>query len=450
MQSKEPSEIDPSIILLTNLDVWMLTGDVNRAGIGNQSLYNTLLGYAQHGYSVHMLTTSFALKDMTQIHPRVYIYRHQLQSYEALNRLRRMVGAIPGISANGNNCKESRITPVKSLKPQSLGMRVYARVFSWEMVQTARHLIQQKGLQPAFIYGHEIIGVHAASRLARQTGLPLITRFQGTELSQFLDRPDRVFSYTVHTGALRAPADLVIMANDGTQGDKILDLLGVEKERYRFYMNGVQRDIVYRPNVDRAKIRQALGIHDGQGFLLYTGRFFYWKRIDRHLHVLRRVRDAGIEFKAVFIGDGPERRSSQELAKSLDLNSCVLFLDPRPHTEVMDYMNACDIYISFQDLTNLGNPAIEACICGKCIVTTAVGGTTDLLSHNVNALVIEDKDDLEAIAAALEHVIRNPEERMRLAKGARERGKELKSWTERMDMEIEEVEAVLARKKASG
>ena len=56
------------MLLITHLDVWMLTPKTKRAGVGNQSLYNTLLGYARAGYEVHMLTTSTALAGMAPIH----------------------------------------------------------------------------------------------------------------------------------------------------------------------------------------------------------------------------------------------------------------------------------------------------------------------------------------------------------------------------------------------
>jgi len=63
----------------------------------------------------------------------------------------------------------------------------------------------------------------------------------------------------------------------------------------------------------------------------------------------------------------------RQLRQALQLEDRVLLLGGLPHREVMDYLNACDVYVAFHDLTNLCNPVIEACVCGKCIVTTAVG-----------------------------------------------------------------------------
>jgi glycosyltransferase involved in cell wall biosynthesis len=263
-------------------------------------------------------------------------------------------------------------------------------------------------------------------------------------LGQLLDAPARLQAHTVLVEAYRTPADLIIMANDGTRGNEVLDLLGVPRERYRFYMNGVVKDDVYRPEVDVAAIRRRHGIGEDEAFILYTGRFFYWKRIDRHLEVLARVAKRFDRFKAVFIGDGPEMDGVRALCRERGLQDRALFLGAMTHDQVMNYLNACDVYISFHDLTNLCNPAIEACVCGKCIVTSAVGGTTDLLTDGVNAAVVEPHDDVAAITEALLRVLEDPKERARLAQGAKRRGRDLKTWEERMVMEVAEVEKMLA------
>jgi len=432
--------VSRKMLLVTNLDVWLLSNKVRIPGAGNQSLYNTLLGYANAGYDIHMLTTSMVLKDVGPIHQRVHIHRMPL----------RLVDFAVTVSGFLN-----RLLPWRRRHPRAGGALrmevsrnyfIYSRYFRRVMSRRAVKLARQLG-GVDLIYGHEVQGALAGEAAAKALGVPLITRFQGTELSRFLDRPQEILKFKTRVAALRADADLVIMSNDGTQGDKVLDFAGVPRERYRFLMNGVVKDDVYRPGVDAAAIRRKLGIPDGHSFVLYTGRMFPWKRVDRLLRVVRRASEQFDAFTTVIIGDGADMEGSQALARELDLGKRVIFTGAMAHSEVMDYLNACDVYVSFHDLTNLCNPAIEACVCGKCIVSTAAGGTTDLLSDNVNAVVVPDKDDEEAMTAALVEVLRNPQKRAALARGAFERGKSLKTWEERMKQEIAEVEAVLEKKR---
>jgi glycosyltransferase involved in cell wall biosynthesis len=429
------------MILITNLDVWRLSSKVKTLGAGNQSLFNTLLGYARAGWEVHMLTSSTLLSDMSPIHDKVIVHRKPMFRSRAFSIFKPLIKRLLRVPKPGVRPLAVRT----SLRPPSMVDWLYPQVFRMVMSREAVKLGKELG-GVDFIYGHEIHGALAGKDAARRLGVPLVNRFQGTELSQFLYQPEKLLSYKTWVRATKIDADLIIMANDGTRGDEVLDFLGVPKEKYRFYMNGVVKRDVYRPSVDTGRIRSDLGIANGEVFILYTGRLFYWKRIDRHLEVIKRTSEAYPNFKVVFIGDGPEMDAVKRLNCERGLADRVTFTGAMGHGEVMDYLNACDLYISFHDLTNLCNPAIEACVCGKCIVTTAVGGTTDLLTDGVNAVVVEKHDDVEAIAQALLKILKDPDERTRLARGAQQRGAELKTWEERMKTEIDEVRTMLAEK----
>lgn len=429
------------MILLTHLDVWMLTAEMSKAGIGNQSLYNTLLGYAGAGYDVHVLTTSQALKAQPSPHENITIHRRPIASYAAYAGIKRFLRRLiprpkPAAASGGDACRG----PKRAAKNLWRYANIFRRVMGGRATRLAGTL---GGVQ--FVYGYEILGALAGEHAAKALAVPLVTRFQGTELSRHLLEPDKMLACTTHVAAGRVDADLVIMADDGTQGDKVLDALGVPKERYRFYMNGVVKDDVYRPDVDAARLRGDLGIADGEVFLLYAGRLCHWKRIDRMLHVAARARRAYETFKLVLIGDGEESDNCKRLSADLGLDDRVLFLGSMSHDEVMDYLNACDVYVSFYDLSNLSNSLIESCVCGKCIVTTDVGDTSHLLTDGLNGVVVPQYDDVDAIAAALVNVLKAPDLRARLGAGARQRGTELKTWGERMRMEVEDVETMLAR-----
>ncbi|MBM4017312.1 MAG: glycosyltransferase family 4 protein [Planctomycetes bacterium] len=435
------------MVMVTNLDVWLLTEKIRKAGTGNQSLYNTLLGYAGAGWEVHLLTTSRTCEGMPPVHERVFIHRRPVRWVEAYLRAKSWARGLARLLLGP--ATDMTLEMQAEPGPPSKGFGRYARIFRRVMGRRAIALARRIG-PVDLLYGYEILGALAARRAAEALGVSLVTRFQGTELSRFLGDRARMLSYRMRVEALRTPADLVIMANDGTQGDKVLDALGVPRERVRFWMNGVVKDDVYRPGVDAGGVRRGLGIGEGEVFILHTGRMFHWKRIDRHLEVLARAAQEFPRFKAVFIGDGPELPACKALAGRLGLEGRVLFLGALPHGEVMNYLNACDIYVSFYDLSNLSNSLIESCVCGKCVVTTAVGGTTDLLTDGVNGVVVAAHDDVEAIARGLLRVLKDPAERLRLAEGARRRSEELKTWQERMRMEIQEVEKVLAAAALEG
>lgn len=376
---------------------------------------------------------------MPPIHNKVVIHRKPMVTSIPFSILKAVTRRLRGLSKSDGKAK----TVATTLKSPSMISRLHAWVFRRVMAYRAVRLTKKLG-GVDFVYGYEVHGTLAAKDAAGKLGVPLITRFQGTELSQFLGEPEKLLSYKTKVEATSTDADLIIMANDGTRGDKVLDFLGVPQEKYRFYLNGVNKNDVYRPDVDVARIRKKAHVLAENLFLLHTGRFFYFKRIDRLLKVFARAFLQYPKATLVLIGDGPEKNACKDLANELGVADNVVFLDSLPHCEVMDYLNACDVYVAFYDLSNLSNSMIESCVCGKCIITTAVGGTTDLLTNGVNAIVIEKHDDIEAITRALVGVLRSPNERARLAEGARKRGSELKTWEERMLIETDEVAKVLA------
>ncbi|MBN1590759.1 MAG: glycosyltransferase family 4 protein [Pirellulales bacterium] len=438
------------ILILTNLDVWVFDLNSRIAGAGHQVVLNTLLGFANAGYEVHMITTSRLHSELPPIHDNVHIHRLPLPWFDLCQKLI----SIPKYALRKlRSFIKSTGTPKRprsfvDFSPPALWYYTYY-FFRPTVARYAVKLARRIGGVDV-VYGHEVVGAIAAETVSKQLRVPLVTRFQGTELSQFLDQPERLMRCKTHVVALRADADLIIMANDGTLGDQVLDFLGVPKKKYRFYIDGVVKDDVHRPDVDVQAVRKRFLVPDDCLFLLYAGRMFYWKRIDRLLEVAARVKQDFDDFRLVVVGDGPEMAAVQTLARNLEVTDHVRFVGAMPHGDLMDLMNACDVYVSFHDLTNLCNPALEACVCGKCIATTAIGGIQDLLTDNVNAVVCEPHDDVDGIAKRLLRLLRNPEERKRLRDAAFQQGKtKVKTWVERMEMEVAEIEKTIASSGAS-
>ena len=55
------------------------------------------------------------------------------------------------------------------------------------------------------------------------------------------------------------------------------------------------------------------------------------------------------------------------------------FVGAVPQADVMRYMHAADVFLAIADLSNVGNPLLEAMACGMCIVAVDAGDTRDLI-----------------------------------------------------------------------
>ena len=105
-------------------------------------------------------------------------------------------------------------------------------------------------------------------------------------------------------------------------------------------------------------------------FVLVTAtRLARWKRVDRAVDAVALLRKQGIAAKLLVVGDGEERTNLEDQARQLGLQGQVTFVGPVPQAEVQRYLWAADVFMSVNELSNVGNPLLEAMLAGRCILT---------------------------------------------------------------------------------
>lgn len=146
----------------------------------------------------------------------------------------------------------------------------------------------------------------------------------------------------------------------------------------------------------RAHFRDELGI-DAETILVgIVGRLTEIKNHQMFLNSVARLKDQSA-LRFVIIGDGALRQTLEEQARSLGLESKVIFAGGRRDPEY--FYPALDI-VALTSL-NEGTPLtlIEAMANARAVVATSVGGVVDLLGEDRGISV--PRGDEEAFAAAL-------------------------------------------------
>jgi glycosyltransferase involved in cell wall biosynthesis len=122
----------------------------------------------------------------------------------------------------------------------------------------------------------------------------------------------------------------------------------------------------------------------------------------------------------------------------------VRFIGAVPQRDVMRYMHAADLFLAVADLSNVGNPLLEAMACGMCVVAVDAGDTRDLIRDGVTGRLV-DSAQRSGIAKPLEERLTelivtlagNAEERQRLANGAAAYARDhFWTWDNRMSAEV--------------
>jgi len=283
-----------------------------------------------------------------------------------------------------------------------------------------------------------------AKLLSKMWGVPVVARFQGTSLGVgWMKRQLWKVRAWNHVLGLRIPVDLVIMTNDGTQGDRVLESLNVNMERVRFWMNGVDWDL-FKSLPEKAEARNHLRVN-AQRVLLTLSRLVQWKRVDRAIQALPEVVRLFPDTVLIIVGDGPERERLEQLARDLGVHDHVRFEGAVPHKEIPKYLAAADIFLSFYDWSNVGNPLLEAMMAGKCIVTLNNGDTGQFVRNGENGVLLE-YEDLPRLPEVIKELLANDELRKRLGANARKFAEEnFWSWQERIEAEVTEVSRLIKR-----
>lgn len=75
------------------------------------------------------------------------------------------------------------------------------------------------------------------------------------------------------------------------------------------------------------------------------------------------------------MGGRPERECLDYLAHEMEVAPYVRFEGAVLHDQVTKYLDVVNIFLSFYNLSNVGNPLLEAMMAGKCIITLNNGDT---------------------------------------------------------------------------
>lgn len=297
------------------------------------------------------------------------------------------------------------------------------------------------------VYGYEIHGVLATNLLrllGRLKGIKIISRFQGTFYSYYYYNKLylKMIANFDHYLALYLPSDLCIMTNDGTQGDKALEIIKSKNlKNYKFWVNGVDEQKLDESIVK--ELKEKLN-QNGDIVFLTICRLEHWKRVDRGIKAISVLKSKyNIKnIKYYIVGEGVERKNLESLTEKLDLLNEISFVGSILNTEVKSYLNVAEYFISTYDSSNVGNPLLEAIRSNKIIFTLNNGDTSSWIKHKENGFIYDVGENLtEEMAFDMSQIISDRELRRLILVNIKKTEKDkLWTWEERLSAEINTIE----------
>lgn len=387
--------------------------------------------YAKKGWNVHYFVYRDTSKSGNyfyedEINPEgVQVYR----KYWPLARLR-----------------SSKSRPMKLLANKISSLIVTTNLF----ILGANYLYRNKDC--SFVYGYEMQGVLASNLLKIlffNRNIFYISRFQGVFYIKEHFKNRRYINLLFNLDTLLAlwlPSNLLIMTNDGTQGDKILQKLKSRSvKNFLFLSNGITSPKI----VSRKALCNKYDLNQNDSFILMVSRLVKIKRVHLALQALKRLKDSNLPFnhKLIIVGDGPELQKLKTYAADSDILNEVIFLGALPNEEVYSLMKYSEVVLSLYESSNIGNPFFESMSVGTPFIAVDNGDTSSFIGHMSNGYLLSENkivDDLVGFFKSLEDNLISIES---LAIGATEYSKDnIFSWGERINKEISKIEKLSARK----
>lgn len=273
----------------------------------------------------------------------------------------------------------------------------------------------------------------AARHLARWHRLPFTVTLRGTEPGNLRQPEKRVRMERVFAEASRVIGVSSSLADVAARH-------GAPAARLRVVGNGVDIDKFVR--IDQGRARSLLGIPASARVLISVGGLVERKGFHRVIELLPALRQRWPGLLYLVVGGGsPEgdmgARLREQVAQ-LDCADSVRFCGPMAAADLHVPLSAADVFVLATRNEGWANVFLEAMACGLPVVTTDVGGNSEVVcSDELGAIVPfgESEQLLRAIDLALERQW-NREAIMVYAKN--------NQWTERVALLLAEFRAVLA------
>ncbi len=156
--------------------------------------------------------------------------------------------------------------------------------------------------------------------------------------------------------------------------------------------------------VGRAKRdRQRLKLDESKFYLIAVGRLVGRKGFPYAITALKYLPEM---ISLLIIGDGPEMNDLMEIAKHEGVSQRVIFLGYHV-SDINRYLACADIFILSSLHEGMGIVIQEAMAAGLPVISTNIGGQTDLIKDQINGLLVSPGSSRE-IALAVKALAENP------------------------------------------
>lgn len=214
---------------------------------------------------------------------------------------------------------------------------------------------------------------YMAKKILEQEGIhiPVITTLHGTDIT--LVGRDKTYAPVVAFSINQSDAITAVSQN---LRDETFNTFKIEKP-IEVIHNFVDVERFSRKPIDAFK---KLIAPNGERVLLHASNFRKVKRVEDVVKIFYEVNQQ-IPGKLLFVGDGPERGSAEELCRKLETCDDVHFVGKQEQME--DILAIADLFLLTSEYESFGLAALEAMAAGVPVISTNAGGLPEIMVEGV-------------------------------------------------------------------
>lgn len=339
-------------------------------------------------------------------------YVASLVAARALSGINFVVTASPGERAELYQSKKYGDAPIVEV-PLTYGFRDVPKV-----LRDMRRLLRQEGI--TLVHSHALRAGFICAVLNLLTGTRFVHTNHGLRFQQKSGRLyPLAFRFLERFVVSRAERVFCIRTSDAS-------LLRRTLPRYSYKIETIATriDPVDLPD---AKLRSK---QPGPPKLIGIGSLIEVKRVDRFIDWLAALNSAGVQYRAVWLGDGPLRSILAERAEKSSVS--ISWLGHVDAVTVAEELAHADLMLLTSEFEVLSLAALEAMAKSLPIVTTNFFGVHDFIIDQATGIVL--RDDIPPLKAAevIADLLRNESLRSAMGKHARTLFEDIFSGSERM------------------
>ena len=207
-----------------------------------------------------------------------------------------------------------------------------------------------------------------AKQILKKEGkdIPVITTLHGTDIT--LVGRDKMYAPVVTFSINESDAITAVSEN-------------LKKETYSHF--DIKKDIEVIVNfVDVARFNRKpidafkkVIAPNGERILMHASNFRKLKRVQDVVKIFYEVQKE-IPSKLLFVGDGPERSTAEDLSRELEICNDVRFVGKQEQME--DILAIADLFLLTSEYESFGLAALEAMAAGVPVISTNAGGLGEI------------------------------------------------------------------------